>query len=108
VTLIPRGLIVSTALALPSAAFAQNAQGHLESPFGIALGEIIIILFLLGACVLHLVALISVLTHEFTASNKVVWLLAVLLASVVGPILYFAIGRRHWVPAVPPATRPGP
>ncbi len=40
-------------------------------------------------------ALIDILKNEFTGSNKLVWLLAVVLVPLIGVILYFFIGREQ-------------
>ncbi len=38
-------------------------------------------------------ALIDILRNEFTGSNKLVWLLAVVLVPLIGAVLYYFIGR---------------
>ncbi|MDR3053108.1 MAG: PLDc N-terminal domain-containing protein [Coriobacteriales bacterium] len=44
--------------------------------------------------VLMIVALVSVLRHDsFKMGNKVVWVLVVVLINIIGPILYFVLGR---------------
>ncbi|KAF0219253.1 MAG: hypothetical protein FD174_2339 [Geobacteraceae bacterium] len=40
-------------------------------------------------------ALIDILKSEFTGSNKVVWLLMVMLVPLIGAILYYFIGREQ-------------
>lgn len=42
-----------------------------------------------------LIALVDILKHEFSGSNKVVWVLVVLLGNLLGAILYFFIGRKQ-------------
>ncbi len=59
-------------------------------PTGLILIVIIIIL-------LPLIALIDILTHEFTGSNKIIWVIIVLFFPVMGAILYFLIGTRQKV-----------
>ncbi len=49
------------------------------------------------AFILWLWALIDVLKNEFNGSNKIVWLLTVVLLPVVGFVLYFIIGRTQKV-----------
>lgn len=41
------------------------------------------------------VALVDVLRSEFTENNKLIWLLAVVFAPVVGWVAYFALGRSQ-------------
>ena len=54
------------------------------------------LLFLLIIIVLPLIALIDVLKSSFRESvNKIVWVLVVILIPVIGPILYFIIGRNQ-------------
>lgn len=42
-----------------------------------------------------LIALIDILKSEFVGSNKVIWILVVLLTNFVGAVLYFLIGRNQ-------------
>lgn len=42
-----------------------------------------------------LVALIDILKNEFTGSNKIIWLLAIILVAPIGTILYFIIGKKQ-------------
>jgi uncharacterized protein YneF (UPF0154 family) len=68
---------------------------------GLGLPEIIvlfIVLFILFVPIgLMLIAFVDILKSEFTGSNKIVWLLAVILVPLVGPIAYFFIGRKQKV-----------
>ena len=66
--------------------------------FGIGLPEFIV-LFVLFLPV-WLIALVDVLRSEFTGSNKIVWLIVVILLPFVGPIAYFFIGRKQKVKKV--------
>ena len=66
--------------------------------FGIGLPEFIV-LFVLFLPV-WLIALVDVLRSEFTGSNKIVWLIVVILLPFVGPIAYFFIGRKQKVKEV--------
>jgi len=61
---------------------------------GLGIFEIIIILFLVGF-IPFILAFIDILKNEFTGSNKLIWLLAVLFAPVIGSIAYFFIGRKQ-------------
>jgi hypothetical protein len=58
--------------------------------------EIIIILFLIGF-IPFIFAFIDILKNEFIGSNKLIWLLAVLFAPVIGSVAYFIIGRKQRV-----------
>jgi hypothetical protein len=55
------------------------------------------LLMLLVGIPLFLIAFVDILKSEFTGSNKIVWLLAVILVPLVGPIAYFFIGRKQKV-----------
>ena len=41
---------------------------------------------------LPLLALIDILRHDFNGSDKLIWVLIVLLFPIIGAILYFLIG----------------
>lgn len=48
---------------------------------------------------LPVLALISLLRSEFQdKALKVVWVLMILLVPLIGPLLYFIIGRRQRIP----------
>ncbi len=47
--------------------------------------------------ILTIFALVDVLRNEFIGSNKIIWLLTVILLPVIGFILYFFIGREQRV-----------
>ena len=40
-------------------------------------------------------ALVDILRNEFTGSNKLIWLLAVIMVPMIGMILYWVIGREQ-------------
>ena len=56
--------------------------------------ELITILFLLGF-IPFIIAFIDILKNEFTGYNKLIWLLAVLFAPLIGSITYFIIGKKQ-------------
>ena len=62
---------------------------------GIGVPELIV-LFVLFLPV-WLIAFVDILRSEFTGSNKIVWLIAVILVPFIGPIAYFFIGRKQKV-----------
>lgn len=46
--------------------------------------------------VLLICAVIHILRHEhYKCGNRVIWLLIVCLVNIIGPILYFAVGREE-------------
>jgi len=60
--------------------------------------QILVVLFpllLIAYVVLWLYVLIDILRHEFTGSNKVIWLLLVIFIPILGQILYFIIGQKQ-------------
>jgi len=67
--------------------------------FGIGLQEIIVMFIALLIPVLAIVlliwALVDILKSEFTGSNKIIWVIVVLLLPLLGSILYFAIGTKQ-------------
>jgi hypothetical protein len=54
-----------------------------------------VIFLVLISLLLPLIALIDILRNEFTGSNKLIWVLVVLLFPFLGPILYFIIGTNQ-------------
>jgi hypothetical protein len=58
--------------------------------------ELLMILFLIGF-IPFIIAFIDVLKNEFTGYNKLIWLLAVLFAPLIGSIVYFIIGKKQRV-----------
>lgn len=58
--------------------------------------ELIMILFLLGF-IPFIIAFIDILKNEFEGYNKLIWLLAVLFAPLIGSIAYFIIGKKQKV-----------
>jgi hypothetical protein len=64
---------------------------------GISIYEIAVLLVLFGF-IIGIIAFIDVLRNEFTGFNKLIWLLAVLLAPVIGPLAYFFLGRKQRIP----------
>jgi hypothetical protein len=58
---------------------------------------LIILFVVLIGLLLPLIALIDILRHEFTGSNKIVWVIVVLIFPFFGAILYFIIGSGQKV-----------
>ncbi len=44
--------------------------------------------------VLMLTAVISLLKKELPFSQKVIWLIVILCVSLIGPVIYFAVGSK--------------
>ena len=64
--------------------------------FGIGVQEIIVMAIgFLIPVVLLIWALVDILKSEFTGSNKLIWVLVVILLPLLGSILYFAIGTKQ-------------
>ena len=57
--------------------------------------EIFILGFIFLPLILWIIALVDILKNEFTGSNKIVWLLVVILAPIIGAVLYFLIGKQQ-------------
>ncbi len=45
------------------------------------------------AIILPILALISVVSNQFRNNEKLIWVLVVLFAPVIGSIIYFIVGR---------------
>lgn len=63
----------------------------------LSFGLFVIFIFLLFV-ISFLVALIDILVSEFeNTTTKLIWVLIVLFAPILGSLLYFTIGMRHKV-----------
>lgn len=60
-----------------------------EIPWG-AIAPIIVIQLLL-----MITALVSCIREEKTNGPKWIWILLILFISIIGPVLYFVVGRRN-------------
>ncbi|WP_456276350.1 PLD nuclease N-terminal domain-containing protein [Bacillus sp. AK128] len=60
-----------------------------EVPWG-AIAPIIVIQFLL-----MITALISCIREENTNGPKLVWIPVIIFISLIGPVLYFVVGRKN-------------
>jgi hypothetical protein len=45
--------------------------------------------------ILPIIALVHILPGKFEDNDKMIWSLVVIFIPVLGPILYFLIGRKH-------------
>jgi len=59
-----------------------------------AIGPIELMLISLGI-ILPIVALIDILRSEFEGINKLIWVLVVIFANIIGAILYLTIGLKQ-------------
>lgn len=50
-------------------------------------------LFTLFLMIIPIIALVDIIKSDFQGNNKLLWVIIVLLANVLGAILYFLIGR---------------
>jgi hypothetical protein len=60
---------------------------------GIGGWEILLLSSLLVPLILWIIALVDCLKSEFSGNNKLIWVIVILFFPVVGPILYFLMGR---------------
>ena len=63
---------------------------------GIGLIELLMLVFIIGFLP-FIFAFIDILKNEFTGSNKLIWLLAVLFAPFIGSIAYYFVGTKQKV-----------
>ena len=61
---------------------------------GIGLPELIVLLVVFHF-ILWLIATIRILRSKFAGHYKIIWLLVVLAVPVIGPIAYFAMGKKQ-------------
>jgi len=61
----------------------------------IGIWQIVIVLMILLILLLPLIALIDILRNEFTGSNKIIWVIVVIVFPIFGTLLYFLIGRQQ-------------
>lgn len=52
-------------------------------------------IFCIFIVILPLIALIDLLRSHFANNDKLVWTIVVIFVVVIGPILYFTIGRKQ-------------
>lgn len=63
---------------------------------GLGLIELLIFAFLIGF-IPFIFAFIDILKNEFTGNNKLIWIIVVLFAPLIGSITYFFIGTKQKV-----------
>lgn len=47
--------------------------------------------------VLFLISLVDILRNKFIKNNKLIWFVSIIIVPLLGPILYFLIGRKQKV-----------
>ena len=47
--------------------------------------------------VLFLISLVDILRNKFEKNNKLIWFVSIIIVPLLGPILYFLIGRKQKV-----------
>ena len=57
--------------------------------------EIVFVVVLIGGFIVWFYSLIDILRHEFTNSNKLVWLIVIFVLNILGSILYLFIGKKQ-------------
>ena len=60
----------------------------------LGLSELIVLLGVFHF-ILWLIATIRILASKFVGNYKIIWLLVVLVVPVVGPVAYFAMGKKQ-------------
>jgi len=71
----------------------------------ISITELIVMLLIFLAIpqfILFIIALIDILKSEFQGNDKLIWILLIIFLPLIGPILYFLIGRKKKIQ--PPAA----
>ncbi len=59
--------------------------------------ELLLLFIIFSPFILAGIALIDILKSTFKENDKIIWVLIVLLLPVIGPILYFMIGKSKKV-----------
>jgi hypothetical protein len=54
-----------------------------------------LMIFIIFAFVLYIYILIDILKHEFTAYNKIIWIIVIICFPLLGAILYLVFGRSQ-------------
>lgn len=64
------------------------------------IGIFLVVLVLISVVSLGLLiwAIVDIAKSEFPGNGKLIWLLVVLLAGLIGVIIYFAVGRAQKMP----------
>jgi uncharacterized membrane protein len=76
----------------------------MDPAFALIFFGIVILISLVGLG-LMIWAVVDISKSEFQGNGKVVWLLVVLLAGLIGIIIYFAVGRGQKIPPIQPGMQ---
>ncbi|MDD8020077.1 MAG: PLDc N-terminal domain-containing protein [Acidobacteriota bacterium] len=60
----------------------------------IGFAELIVLLVVISL-ILFIISLIDILRHRFPGKAKPIWILVIIILPIVGPVLYFFLGRKH-------------
>ncbi|MBT3243854.1 MAG: hypothetical protein HN352_11920 [Bacteroidetes bacterium] len=60
-------------------------------------GVSLLVLFIMGILffLLPIIALISIVRHDFDGNNKLIWIIVIIFLPYMGSILYFLFGRSQ-------------
>lgn len=83
------------ALLAPETGQQQKSTANNQSKMTDAVSILLVALIILVPVVLWIIALVDIIMHEFTGSNKIIWLLAVIFVPLIGMVFYFFIGRSQ-------------
>lgn len=62
---------------------------------GLIVGELFFGLLLLTSVALPLLALIDLANRRFHGTDKLIWVIIVLIFPIMGPLLYLSLGRTN-------------
>lgn len=57
--------------------------------------QILLLLLVTSTVILPIVALIDIVRNSFSGSNKIIWILVVVLIPFFGPLLYYITGVKY-------------
>jgi cytochrome c oxidase assembly factor CtaG len=66
-------------------------------------GHVVIIILMIAAAVLFIAALVSIIkAPRASTGERVIWVLVVLILPLLGPLVWFIVGRRYATAGDPP------
>ncbi|HWD01563.1 MAG TPA: PLD nuclease N-terminal domain-containing protein [Amycolatopsis sp.] len=78
-------------MTIPTALASAAQTGHEFAGVSLGIGIVVLVL---APMILFLAALVSVLGSPLTGGMKVVWVVFAFCAPLLGPLLWFFVGRR--------------
>lgn len=57
--------------------------------------SVMLIVLVAAVIILFISALVSVLKGKFEGNGKIIWIVVILILPILGPILYFLIGKKQ-------------